>query len=1136
MKHYTFTLKNTHSYLKASKEAKKQKYTAQLIQIFSSLTNKTTIQNLLDKIAHDFPQAQVIGTTTAGEISHAKIYENETIISCSLFKTSKLKTAYIKEITKKSGKKLSKKIDTKNTKAAIVLSEGLKGKDYEGFIHAIHKQNPELVVAGGLAGDNFRLKNTFIFLNQKIYTQGSVAVSFSGKKLFASNEYNLNWAPIGKEFTISSVKNNKIYEIDNKNALKVFKHYLGSELFKNNEVSLPDIQLLYQEGETVVSRTPMTVDKDAIVLAAPIKEGQKVKFGFSNAASVILGANEIKNKLANKPAEAIYIYSCIARKTLLGKRLEREFKYFEDIAPTSGFFTYGEYYSTNKTNALLNCTTTILVLSESKQTNKTHKQTMPKNLENTTFQALTHFIKQTANELDKNTKLLQEYKNVVDESSLISKSDINGTITYVNKNFCDVSKYSKDELIGANHNIIRNPKMPKSTFKNMWKILREKKVYKGILSNKAKDGSLYYVDATIMPILDKEGKIEEFISIRKNITKEIESKLRIKEKEKLIKAIFDNQDSIVILASKDKGIQKVNKKLFEYLEYKDFEDFKKQHNSVCELFIREKGYINIIDNPNIFEYVALNAVNTNKVKMKIKDGTIHTFKIAVKPINYQYIINLYDITDFEDALLKANLSEKAKATFLANMSHEIRTPLNGIIGFTDILRKKKLDQESQKYVQIVHNNSETLLNIVNNILDFSKIEDGKFTLNNTVCNFKQNIQNALETFESLAYKKNIFYNVKIDKNIPTQLQCDIQRLKQVINNLISNAIKFTPENGKIDVQIKLQNITNNSAKIYFSVSDNGIGIAKDKISSIFESFSQADNSISKKYGGTGLGLAISNQYIKLMNSNIEVQTQENKGSTFYFSLQLPIVKLPNAVDIQKTVSNKYEGKVLIVEDNTTNQLLLSLLLEQKNISCDIANNGKEALELIEKNKKYALLFMDINMPILDGITTTKILREKNYTQPIVSLSANVIKKDKEKFRKAGMDANLNKPIILSELETILDTYMQVDKPNTAFDIIHPKTIFEKMFITDEKMIHSLLNTFATSATKMLHELQTKGLDEKLIHTIKGVSGNLRFEHLYQLSVQVEKELSNMSEKEKQENETLLISHLTKLIAQVKELN
>ncbi len=348
MKHLSFLYDAKKSYKAAKQETQKPKYTAILIQLFSGTTKKKLIKQKLSALKKDFPNAIIIGTTTAGEISNAKMYERETVVSLSLFNNTKLSVYRTKDISTKSGKELSSKITNKETKAAIILSEGLKGSDYEGFIKGIKKENPHVILAGGLAGDNFALKKTYIFMDDTIYDSGAVGVSFSGKNLRASNEYNLNWNPIGKKFTITKVEGNILLEIDNKNAIELMKHYLGKSLFENECASLPDFPLLYKEGNTVVSRTPMTIDKDKIVLAGPIKEGQKIQFGFSNATSIISGANSITRKLNQNPAEAIYIYSCIARKTLLGKKLESEFASFEQLAPTSGFFTSGINDSLNK--------------------------------------------------------------------------------------------------------------------------------------------------------------------------------------------------------------------------------------------------------------------------------------------------------------------------------------------------------------------------------------------------------------------------------------------------------------------------------------------------------------------------------------------------------------------------------------------------------------------------------------------------------------------------------------------------------------------------------------------------------------------------------------------------------------------
>jgi len=1268
MKHLTFEYDDKKNYKLAVKEAKKEEYKSQLIQVFTSQTDTKKIYKILKQLKQDFPKSIIIGTTTAGEISHAKMYSNNNIISLSLFIETKLSAKYIKKTTKKTGQEISKAICSKYTKAAIVISEGLGGEDYEGFIRGIKNKNPEIIIAGGLAGDNFELKRTFVFLDKNIYNKGTVAISFSGKKLFADNRYNLNWSPIGKEFTITSVDDNIIHKIDNTSAVKIFQKYLGEEIFKNNAKALPDFQLLYKEGETTVARTPLAVEGDSLVFAGPIKKGQIVQFGFSNASAVVSGSKNIGKEMRKNPAEAIFIYSCIARKTLLGKTLEHEFASFEEIAPTAGFFTYGEYYSTNANNALLNCTTTILILSEGKKKLKKAKNTnklQDNNLDRITFNALTHFIEQTSQELNENIELLNQYKNVVDKTSLVSKTDLKGIITYVNDNFCNVSGYSKDELIGKNHNIVRDPNVSAFVFKKMWKTIEEGKVWRGSLSNKAKDGSIYYIEATIMPILDKYHNITEFIAIRQDITKQMQSKKRVQEKERLIKAIFDNQEGIVIHASKTKGMQYVNKKLFDYFDYENFEEFKSKHKCLCELFLREEGYINQKDDPNWLEVIANSENNTDfKVKMKIKDGSIHTFTIVIKKIDDDYIINLYDITTLEDALIKAHSSEQAKSMFLSNMSHEIRTPLNGILGFTDILSKKDLDKDTSRYIDIIHKSGQTLLNVVNDILDFSKIESGELSLYETNSNIFEEMEAAVSTFASLSKSNHIEYYTYIDPNMPKELKCDIQRIKQVINNLISNAMKFTPENGSVTVNVSLKKIIGNLATLHFSVKDSGIGIAKEKLPTIFKAFSQADNSISREFGGTGLGLAISNRYINMMGSNIKVESEVGKGSKFYFDIELPITdskkalektaatndlkinilysedknictinenistylrkwkchyeeiytlddikedidiliicaklfdkeKCENILDSyqklqllyiegiednfncshprfnlieqpmtgsaifdklisfstqqsicnindkdQYTTNNQYHGNILVAEDNQTNQMLISIMLEERGLNYEIANNGQEALDMVEKNNNYDLILMDINMPILDGISTIKILRKNNYTKPIVSLSANVIEKDKEKFIEAGVDDTLNKPVVHTELDRILSTYLkkEIKAKHIEVDIINIEEVSKNLSIKNKDIILKLLNSFASSAKEMLKTLQNNNIDQHLAHTIKGISGNLRFKLLYTLVINYEQEVEKWDEEEHQTNRETLIYHLENLVKQIDLLN
>jgi len=222
MKHISFKYSDKTSLKNTKKLAQKDLYKTQLIQLFTALTDKKEIQKILQKLKKYFPKAHIIGTTTAGEISNSKMYDNTTVVSVSLFTSTTLQTAYVKNINKKSGEKISNLICSKKTKASIILSEGLHLEDYEGFIKGIKKQNPQLIIAGGLAGDNFLLEKTYIFLGTDIYENGAVGVSFSGKKLYATNKYNLNWTPIGKTFRITSSDGNLIHTIDNEPALKVF--------------------------------------------------------------------------------------------------------------------------------------------------------------------------------------------------------------------------------------------------------------------------------------------------------------------------------------------------------------------------------------------------------------------------------------------------------------------------------------------------------------------------------------------------------------------------------------------------------------------------------------------------------------------------------------------------------------------------------------------------------------------------------------------------------------------------------------------------------------------------------------------------------------------------------------------------
>ncbi len=356
---------------------------------------------------------------------------------------------------------------------------------------------------------------------------------------------------------------------------------------------------------------------------------------------------------------------------------------------------------------------------------------------------------------------------------------------------------------------------------------------------------------------------------------------------------------------------------------------------------------------------------------------------------------------------KANV---AKSEFLANMSHEIRTPLNAILGFIDLLREKEDDKEKLSYLQTIHSSSYTLLGIINDILDFSKIESGNLTIDKTDFNVEDEFKSVVDLFRAKASEKSINLTLKMDPNLPSALYGDPLRIKQIIANLLSNAIKFTPRNGKVELSISYKN-----KKLHVKVKDTGIGIEKSKQADIFKAFSQAESSTTRKYGGTGLGLAISSKLVSLMGGELKLESEPGKGSTFYFDIDIGVGKYQREAKIKEQDIEAMKGKkVLLVEDNKANQMFMSLLLKKLNMNFKIANDGIEAVEAF-KNDKFDIILMDENMPNLNGIEATKQIleieqKEKRTHTPIIALTANALKGDREKFLEAGMDEYLTKPV------------------------------------------------------------------------------------------------------------------------------
>ena len=366
----------------------------------------------------------------------------------------------------------------------------------------------------------------------------------------------------------------------------------------------------------------------------------------------------------------------------------------------------------------------------------------------------------------------------------------------------------------------------------------------------------------------------------------------------------------------------------------------------------------------------------------------------------------------EQALIVAReLAEKAnqaKSEFLSVMSHEIRTPLNAVIGLGHILYRQNPRPDQLNNLQVLRTSADNLLSLINDILDFNKIDAGKLELDNSLFDLKTTVQDIFQAISIKASERENEISVHIDPSIPHQVLGDAHRLMQVLNNLLSNAVKFTTR-GKVQLTLQLEKITASKCSILFSVSDTGIGIHKDKLDHIFNPFSQASSSITREFGGTGLGLAITADLLRLMNSEIKVDTEVGKGSNFYFTLELAYAEIEEKINPSNYIEEDLgQAKILLVEDTPFNILFTTQLLEGWNTVIDVAENGAIAVEKIQ-TQSYDLVIMDLHMPVMDGYTATRKIREFNQHTPIIALTASATKDIEQKIFDAGMQDFVTKP-------------------------------------------------------------------------------------------------------------------------------
>ncbi|MFW5792732.1 MAG: response regulator [Bacteroidota bacterium] len=757
---------------------------------------------------------------------------------------------------------------------------------------------------------------------------------------------------------------------------------------------------------------------------------------------------------------------------------------------------------------------------------------------------------------------LRKFSAAVEQSAnIVIIFNKDGFVEFVNNQYIKTSGYTYEDNVGKRFRNFNPVENNEKLLDDIWEHIIEGKVWEGEWENRRKDGSTYWEHVTISPIKDDNGILTHFLLVSVDITQKrqiqqelVSSRERLEEAQQISglgSCVIDFKTNKIVsneMFCKILGIKAGSLKEFDgdfMLDYIHAEDQDRYKSYKAEIINNQRNRFSL-------EFRIADKNSTNELKYVHSIGKMEYTEDG-EPLKMFLTIQDISLQKYSDKLLQdieiARKTANIKQQFFANISHEIRNPLSNIVGLSDVLLKSKLSSEQEQMAKNIMFSADTILNLVNDILDISRIEAGKMNLVADRFSIYEMLENAKLLFEPQAQAKGLSLSFSIPGNLPSDIISDEKRIMQVISNLLGNAIKFTEE-GFVKLNVSLvEKIAEEDYIIKIEVVDSGIGVEEKDQPKLFKSFSQIHTEIGKKATGSGLGLSICKHFTDMLGGEIGVESKPGEGSCFWFTFRSMLMKdvpekNPNEI-VEDELLNSLDlldikgSSILLVEDKVVNQKVISLMLNKLGCSCAIANNGKQALELFQESEvnafdifgkiKYDLILMDVKMPEIDGVEVTGLLKS-NYPNipPIIGLTANVNDDDIVRYKEAGMDDVLAKPVKLDVLERKLSYWLSMQKKKVLREelegidsvdidklpILNPNTLkaITKQFVNSEYDIVDIFNSFIDDMESIYKkwivaiEMNDYHSLKMVVMTVKGLSGNIGASQMHETARQIDKYL------------------------------